>query len=125
MMVGRPGGGHQVETSTVTVPEEMTRAAYDTVAADSADLFRDELRANVFDRAMLGAFAEVVLADGGGQVADLGCGPGRITGPLHDLGLDVFGIDLSPAMIAVAREALPHLTFEVGSNEAVTFAVRR
>jgi 2-polyprenyl-3-methyl-5-hydroxy-6-metoxy-1,4-benzoquinol methylase len=36
-------------------------------------------------------------------VADVGCGPGRITGLLRGLGLDVFGIDLSPAMIELAR----------------------
>ncbi|MER5827399.1 methyltransferase domain-containing protein, partial [Streptomyces mirabilis] len=26
----------------------------------------------------------------------MGCGPGRITAHLRDLGLDVFGVDLSP-----------------------------
>jgi len=102
--------------------DQPTRAAYDTVAADYAALFRDHLRSAVFDRAMLGAFAEVVLSDGGGRVADLGCGPGRITGPLHELGLDVFGIDLSPGMIAVARQALPHLSFDVGSMAALGLA---
>jgi SAM-dependent methyltransferase len=106
----------------VTAPEDATRAAYDTVAADYAALFRDELRSNVFDRAVLGAFAELVLADGGGRVADLGCGPGRITGHLHELGLDVSGIDLSPGMIAVAREALPHVPFAVGSMLALDLA---
>jgi SAM-dependent methyltransferase len=106
----------------MTAPEDSIRAAYDTVAADYTVLFKDALRSNVFDRAMLGAFAEIVLADGGGRVADLGCGPGRITGPLHELGLDVSGIDVSPAMVAVAREALPHVSFEVGSMLALGLA---
>jgi SAM-dependent methyltransferase len=68
---------------------------------------------------MLGVFAEQVLAGGGGPVADLGCGPGRITTHLHALGLDAFGIDLSPAMVEVARRAYPHLRFDVGSISAL------
>ena len=56
-----------------------TRAAYDTVAADYAALLRTELAGKPLDRALLGAFAELVRADGNGTVADLGCGPGRVT----------------------------------------------
>jgi hypothetical protein len=41
--------------------------------------FRDTFRDNPLDRAILGAFAEVVSAGGDGEVADLGCGPGHIT----------------------------------------------
>lgn len=92
-----------------------TRAAYDSVAADYADQLRDALAAAPFDRAMLGAFAEYVR----GPVADLGCGPGRITGHLASLGLDVFGVDLSPEMVAVARRLHPDLRFEEGSMLAL------
>lgn len=80
-----------------------TRESYDTVAADYAALLKDELANSPFERAMLGVFAERVLAAGGGRVADLGCGPGRVTGHLASLGLDICGVDLSPEMIAVAR----------------------
>ena len=52
---------------------------------------------------------------GGGPVADVGCGPGYVTGHLHDLGVDAFGIDLSPEMIAIARRDYPGLRFEVGT----------
>ncbi|MFD0473594.1 class I SAM-dependent methyltransferase [Nonomuraea thailandensis] len=45
----------------------------------------------------------------------MGCGPGHVTAHLHELGLDAFGIDLSPAMIEVARREHPRLRFEVGS----------
>jgi ubiquinone/menaquinone biosynthesis C-methylase UbiE len=92
-----------------------TRTAYDTVAADYADLLRDELAGSPVDRALLGVLAEQVQRRGGGPVADLGCGPGRITTHLAALGLDVFGIDLSPAMVDVARRTHPQLRFEVGS----------
>lgn len=66
----------------------------------------------------MGTFAELAAAGGGGlPVADVGCGTGRVTEYLHGLGLglDVFGIDLAPQMIAVAREEHPGLRFEVGS----------
>jgi SAM-dependent methyltransferase len=96
-----------------------TQTAYDTVAADYARLVGAELAAKPFDRAMLAAFAEVVVAHDAGPVAELGCGPGRIAAHLHHLGVDVFGIDLSPEMIAVARRTYPDLRFEVGSMTAL------
>jgi SAM-dependent methyltransferase len=91
------------------------RESYDTVAADYADLLRGNLAGQPYDRAVLGLFAELVEDGGGGPVADVGCGPGRITGHLARLGLDAFGIDLSPAMVEVARRDHPDLRFEVGS----------
>lgn len=99
-----------------------TRASYDAVADGYADRFRDELAAKPFDRAMLAAFAELVLASGGGPVADVGCGTGRITAHLAGLGLSVHGIDLSPGMIAMARRDHPALRFEVGSMLALDIA---
>jgi SAM-dependent methyltransferase len=97
-----------------------TRAAYDTVAADYAELLRDSLASSIWDRAMLDAFAELVGATG--QVGDLGCGPGRITGYLASRGLDVFGVDLSPGMVEVARREYPGLKSEVGSLLALELA---
>lgn len=71
---------------------------------------------------MLASFAELVQAAGGGPVADLGCGPGRATAYLCSLGLDVFGIDLSPEMVALARQAHPGLRFDEGSMNALDVA---
>jgi SAM-dependent methyltransferase len=99
-----------------------TRAAYDTVAADYADLLRTELDAKPLDRALLGAFADLVRAAGGGPVGDLGCGPGRVTGYLHTLGLDAFGVDLSPRMVEVARRDHPGIRFEEGLLAALDLA---
>lgn len=99
-----------------------TRVAYDTVAADYAELLRDELDTKPLDRAMLAAFAELVQAPDAGEVADLGCGPGRITAHLRSLGVNAFGIDLSPQMIAVARRSHPDLRFEEGSMTALDLA---
>ncbi|MEU7972254.1 class I SAM-dependent methyltransferase [Micromonospora sp. NPDC049089] len=92
-----------------------TRTSYDTVAVSYARLVRDLLAEAPYERAALASFAELVLAAGGGPVADVGCGTGRITAHLHTLGVDAFGIDLSPGMIDVARRDHPELRFEVGS----------
>src|SRR5690348_17942224 len=80
-----------------------TRVSYDTVAVSYADLLRDALAGQPFQRGILALFAELIHAQGDGPIADMGCGPGRITAHLHRAGLDVFGIDLSPAMIDIAR----------------------
>ncbi len=92
-----------------------TRTSYDTVAASYADFVRDLLDQTPYERAALTLFADQVRDAGGGPVADIGCGPGRIAAFLHGLGVDAFGIDLSPAMIEVARRDHPGLRFEVGS----------
>ncbi|MEV5146950.1 class I SAM-dependent methyltransferase [Streptomyces sp. NPDC052727] len=94
---------------------EDTRTSYDTVAASYADQVRDLLDETPEERAVLGLFADLVSSRGGGSVADVGCGPGRITAHLRQLGVDAFGIDLSPGMIEVARRDHPGLRFELGS----------
>ncbi|MEU0069451.1 class I SAM-dependent methyltransferase [Streptomyces sp. NPDC006332] len=99
-----------------------TREAYDDAASTYAELFRDSLRDSPLDRAMLGVFAEAVRASGDGPVADLGCGPGHVTAHLEELGLSAFGVDASPAMIELARQACPGLRFEVGSMAALDIA---
>ncbi|CAI7980797.1 Class I SAM-dependent methyltransferase [Frankia sp. Hr75.2] len=93
-------------------------AAYDGVAEVYAELFADVLDRQPLERALLSAFADVVR-DLAGPVADLGCGPGYATAYLHRLGLDVFGVDLSPEMVALARSSHPGLRFEVGTMTAL------
>ncbi|MFI0902268.1 class I SAM-dependent methyltransferase [Streptomyces sioyaensis] len=100
----------------------VTADAYDAVAVRYAELARDELDALPLDRAVLAAFGELVRTTGPGPVAELGCGPGRVTAHLRGLGLDVFGVDLSPVMIDLAREAYPDLRFDVGSMDALDLA---
>jgi SAM-dependent methyltransferase len=92
-----------------------TRTSYDTVAVAYADLLRDALPGFPYLRGALSLFADLVHGTGGGPVADVGCGPGHITAYLRERGADAFGIDLSPAMIEVARREHPGTRFEVGS----------
>ncbi|GAA3223377.1 hypothetical protein GCM10020256_31430 [Streptomyces thermocoprophilus] len=55
-------------------------------------------------------------------MADLGCGPGRITAYLASLGLSVYGLDLSESMLAIARREHPGLRFEQGSMTRLDLA---
>ena len=101
--------------------EDEARTAYDLVAEDYAALLEGELAKLPLERAMLTSFVEQVDAAGGGPIADLGCGPGRVAGFLAALGADVHGIDLSPGMIEVARRGHPSIPFEVASMAALPF----
>jgi SAM-dependent methyltransferase len=96
-----------------------TADAYDAVVVLYDEMAREALDGQPLDRAVLRAFAEFVQEGEPGLVAELGCGPGRTTAHLRDLGLDVFGVDLSPAMIQLARRNHPDLRFELDSMDAL------
>jgi SAM-dependent methyltransferase len=99
--------------------ERATRERYDHYAGEYFAMFRDSLDHHRFDRVMITAFSEAVADSGNRKVLDIGCGPGYVTEHLHGLGLRAQGIDLSPEMIALAREAYPHLDFALGDMTAV------
>lgn len=99
----------------------VTRAAYDTVAEAYAELLAGSVEASPFERGALAALAEV-LGAAGAPVADVGCGPGRLIGALRTIGLDVIGLDLSPAMVAIARRVHPTVPAAVGSIDRLPIA---
>ncbi|WP_206306501.1 class I SAM-dependent methyltransferase [Streptomyces malaysiense] len=72
----------------------------------------DFLRAT---RGSYDAIAGDYAAGGEAPVADLGNGPGGVTALRHELGVPAFGVDLSPGMVALARETHPQLRFHTGS----------
>lgn len=99
---------------------KATRSSYDVVAPTYLTLFGSELEGKPLDRALLAAFAEIILDRlGGGPVADIGCGPGHITSHLVEMGLDAMGIDLSEEMVGLARHTYPAVEFRQGSMTAV------
>ncbi|MGW3949702.1 class I SAM-dependent methyltransferase [Streptomyces sp. NPDC004752] len=105
----------------MTEPAFLTsvRESYDTVAAEYAARVKAPTELDPVYRATLAAFAELVRDPRRGPVADLGCGPGKVTAHLADLGVPVFGVDLSSEMIRHARQAHPGLRFAVGSMTAL------
>lgn len=51
----------------------------------------------------------------GSRILDAGCGPGRIGGYLHDVGHEVVGVDVDPALIEAAEQDHPGPTWLVGN----------
>jgi len=88
------------------------QATYDAIARAYHDQLGNELVGKPLDRAILAAFTELA---GEGTIADVGCGPGHVTRFLAEQNARVIGIDISPGMIAVARDHAPALPFAVAS----------
>lgn len=101
---GIGGGGDELS--------DPVRATYDAVAREYDRQLGGELAGKPVDRALLRALVELVVS---GTIADVGCGPGHVTRFLAELHTDVIGVDLSPAMIAIAQERAPAVRFRVGS----------
>jgi SAM-dependent methyltransferase len=87
------------------------------------DAYRDDL-AHIHD-AGFGRFAQAAapvlleaLKSGGitqGLVIDLGCGSGILSHAIYQAGYEILGVDISEAMIALARQRVPRGEFRVES----------
>ncbi|MDT3397381.1 class I SAM-dependent methyltransferase [Streptomyces sp. B1866] len=88
------------------------RRSYDAVAEEYRARIGGELAYKPLDRALLAALVE--QAEPGVPVADLGCGPGHVTAWLAERGVRAVGVDLSPAMVALARREHPEAEFREG-----------
>lgn len=96
-----------------------TRRAYDAVAREYARLVPDMTLETPLDRAILAAFAEMVNEHADALVAEVGCGSGRVTKHLSDAGLRIVGLDLSPAMVEIARASHTRLPFAAAQAAAL------
>lgn len=56
------------------------------------------------DLAAIAQLAEEQTQTPGGTLLELGCGTGRVLVPLATLGFSITGVDLSPALLAAARQ---------------------
>jgi len=84
---------------------------YNKTAEKYADKFINELEQKHLDRILLNSFA--IENSNNGRLVDLGCGPGQTTKYLFDCGLtNIIGVDISPAMIEIAKKINPTLKFE-------------
>lgn len=95
---------------------QAIRTSYDRVADVYAETIFHELDKKPFDREILTRFA---ASAGRGPVIEIGCGPGQVARFLHELGVDVSGVDLSPAMVEQARLLNPGVRFRVGDMTAL------
>jgi len=85
------------------------QSSYDRVAPEYVRRIYDELQHKPLDRELLDRFADGVRERG--VACDLGCGPGHVARYLHERGVQVVGLDLSPAMLEHARRLNPGITF--------------
>lgn len=91
------------------------RTSYDRVALSYTEFTRGAFDRLPYVRAVFDLFAHLVDDSGGGPVVDAGCGPGWLTGHLARHGLRIAGIDLSPALVGIARGNNPGIPCAIGS----------
>jgi len=57
----------------------------------------------------------------GERILDVGCGTGHLTAQIAELGAQVTGVDRSAEMVGAARQAYPHLKFEIADARDLPF----
>jgi ubiquinone/menaquinone biosynthesis C-methylase UbiE len=100
-------------------PTNSIRESYDRLAEEYARRIADELQHKPLDRELLDRFAKQTR---GGEVCDMGCGPGHVARYLRHAGTSVFGLDLSPGMLEQARKLNPDILFRQGNMLSLDFA---
>jgi SAM-dependent methyltransferase len=99
---------------------ETIRTDYDRIAPEYARRLYKELDGKPLDRDLLRRLA--AATGGHGPVCDMGCGPGHVARFLRGLDAEVFGLDLSPQMLAEARRLNPDIPFREGDMLALPLA---
>ncbi|MEV7230986.1 MULTISPECIES: class I SAM-dependent methyltransferase [Polymorphospora] len=99
---------------------EELRDAHDVLSEWYAENLVGVLESMPVERAMLDLFAEMTLVVGA-EVADVGCGTGRLLPYLASRGLSPRGVDLSPNMVEVARRQHPGFAYEVADLRELPF----
>jgi ubiquinone/menaquinone biosynthesis C-methylase UbiE len=98
------------------------RDVYDAAARTYVDFVGTDLSPATeppADLYLLVAFIELIKRQPNRRVADIGCGPGRVAAFMAGHGLDVIGVDVSKAMLAIASTAHPHIEFKEGQLDAL------
>lgn len=115
----RPGEVVDVlEPRPARVTLAAVREAYPSWAPTYIELFGAADRASAEDRDRIAGWAGTVH----GPVLDAGCGPGHWSAFLRDLGLDVRGVDATPAFVEHAGRTRPDIPFQVADLRALELA---
>ncbi|MDN4641085.1 class I SAM-dependent methyltransferase [Agreia sp. PsM10] len=89
--------------------------AYEARAAEYVELLGSVDAMHPSDRELIGTWGDQVV----GPAIDAGCGPGHWTDFLARRGVDIRGVDLTPAFVEHARRRYPELRFATGSLDAL------
>jgi SAM-dependent methyltransferase len=111
------GGSCLSERGVIAMEDVQT--SYDRVAVEYVARLFQELEHKPLDRQLLDRFAEKVQSIG--PACDIGCGPGHVACYLHERGVRVSGVDLSPVMVEAARRLNPGIEFEQADMRALKF----
>lgn len=93
-------------------------AFFDSHGASNAyDVFSPDTNERLID-----IFVRLSGLPSGARVADLGCGSGVFSNVLQQRGYTCTGVDLSPALIRIAKQKYPGIEFIEGDVEHLPFA---
>ncbi|HEY1473661.1 MAG TPA: methyltransferase domain-containing protein [Pseudolabrys sp.] len=95
---------------------DFERAAHSRNAATYHDLFTV-----VTDRA-IEPLLDAAKVGPGTRLLDVAAGPGRMTQAGTERGARAIGVDLAPAMVAIARRLYPKIEFREASADALPFS---
>ncbi len=95
---------------------DFERAAHDRLAKTYHDAF------SVVTERAIEPLLDAAQVGAGTRLLDVASGPGTLTGKAAARGARVVGVDLAPAMVALARKLHPGLVFREASAEALPFA---
>ncbi|WP_127506587.1 class I SAM-dependent methyltransferase [Actinoplanes solisilvae] len=99
------------------------RDAHDVLADFYVGYLDGHLEKSPIERAVLDLFCELTLTAGlGPEVADVGCGTGRLLPYLAKRGVSPRGTDLSPRMVEVATRDHPGFTVEQADLRSLPYA---
>jgi ubiquinone/menaquinone biosynthesis C-methylase UbiE len=100
-------------TNEMTDWTELLKQGYDSVADAYCRDYKDDLKGKPLEQQMLARLVKSVRTLG--PICDLGCGPGQAAAFVHKLSAEVFGIDISPAMVKCAGRFHPEVSFRTGN----------
>ena len=105
-------------TDRLSQNKDSEIAFFDSHGASNAyDVFAPETNERLID-----IFVRLSGLKPGARIADLGCGSGVFSNALRQRGYECTGVDLSPALIRIARQKYPGIEFIEGDVENLPFA---
>jgi len=115
-LLGKMGANMGQSQIDLEAFRNFERTAHDKLAGSYYDAF-----SAVTDRA-IEPLLKATHAGNGTRLLDVATGPGTLAAKAAERGARVIGIDIAPAMIALAHALHPHLEFREGSAEDLPFA---
>ena len=111
-----------LEVARMTAPLSQNKSSeiafFDGHGASNAyDVFSPDTNERLID-----IFVRLSGLPKGARIADLGCGSGVFSSVLQRRGYTCTGVDLSPALIRIAKEKYPGIEFIEGDVENLPFA---